>query len=64
MRVNIHFRAIVLPYAGVLIAVCIGIVWLLVDLTLYIQTLFLSYGYDNFLRIYSRGERYPSALCG
>ena len=34
------------------------------DLTLYIQTLFLSYGYDNFLRIYSRGERYPSALCG
>ncbi|MBV8044521.1 DUF4136 domain-containing protein [Pluralibacter sp.] len=35
-----------------------------VDLTLYIQTLFLSYGCDNFLRIYSRGERYPSALCG
>lgn len=34
------------------------------DLTLYIQTLFLSYGYDNFLRIYSRGERYPSALGG
>ncbi len=36
----------------------------MMDLTLYIQTLFLSYGYDNFLRIYSRGERYPSALCG
>lgn len=35
-----------------------------VDLTLYIQTSFLSYGCDNFLRIYSRGERYPSALCG
>jgi hypothetical protein len=32
-----------------------------VDLTLYIQTLFLPYGCDNFLRIYSRGERYPSA---
>lgn len=36
----------------------------LLDLTLYIQTSFLSYGCDNFLRIYSRGERYPSALCG
>lgn len=36
----------------------------LVDLPLYIQTRFLSYGCDNFLRIYSRGERYPSALCG
>lgn len=34
------------------------------DLTLYIQTHFLSYGCDNFLRINSRGERYPSALCG
>lgn len=34
------------------------------DLPLYIQTRFLSYGCDNFLRIYSRGERYPSALCG
>lgn len=34
------------------------------DLPLYIQTPFLSYGCDNFLRIYSRGERYPSALCG
>jgi hypothetical protein len=34
------------------------------DLTLYIQTPFLSYGCDNFLRLYSRGERYPSALCG
>ena len=31
---------------------------------LYIQTFLLSYGCDNFLRIYSRGERYPSALCG
>ena len=28
------------------------------DLTLYIQTRFLSYGCDKFLRIYSRGERY------
>lgn len=37
-------------------------VWM--DLTLYIQTHFLSYGCDNFLRINSRGERYPSALCG
>ncbi|EHD23249.1 hypothetical protein EH206_19720 [Brenneria nigrifluens DSM 30175 = ATCC 13028] len=36
----------------------------MVDLTLYIQTFLLSYGCDNFLRIYSRGERYPSALCG
>lgn len=36
----------------------------IVDLTLYIQTFLLSYGCDNFLRIYSRGERYPSALCG
>ncbi|EAT8144426.1 hypothetical protein E8A44_23095 [Salmonella enterica] len=35
-----------------------------VDLTLYIQTFLLSYDCDNFLRIYSRGERYPSALCG
>ncbi|EGG4117525.1 hypothetical protein SI35_06110 [Salmonella enterica] len=35
-----------------------------VDLPLYIQSPFLSYGCDNFLRIYSRGERYPSALCG
>ncbi len=35
-----------------------------VDLPLYIQTHFLSYGCDNFLRINSRGERYPSALCG
>jgi len=35
-----------------------------VDLTLYIQTHFLSYGCDNFLRINFRGERYPSALCG
>ena len=35
-----------------------------VDLTLYIQTHFLSYGCDNFLRINSRGERYSSALCG
>ncbi|MFK3216723.1 hypothetical protein ITH51_06575 [Salmonella enterica subsp. enterica serovar Weltevreden] len=34
------------------------------DLTLYIQTFLLSYDCDNFLRIYSRGERYPSALCG
>lgn len=34
------------------------------DLPLYIQTHFLSYGCDNFLRINSRGERYPSALCG
>lgn len=34
------------------------------DLTLYIQRHFLSYGCDNFLRINSRGERYPSALCG
>ncbi|CAL6702613.1 hypothetical protein KHEC_KMNIHL_18830 [Escherichia coli] len=34
------------------------------DLPLYIQTRFLSYGCDNFLRIYSRGERYPGALCG
>ncbi|EOL9726287.1 hypothetical protein ACNAJP_002992, partial [Salmonella enterica] len=33
------------------------------DLTLYIQTFLLSYDCDNFLRIYSRGERYPSALC-
>lgn len=41
-----------------------GQVWGCVDLTLYIQTPFLSYGCDNFLRIYSRGERYPSALCG
>ncbi|MBW6807820.1 universal stress protein UspB, partial [Salmonella enterica subsp. enterica serovar Weltevreden] len=32
------------------------------DLTLYIQTFLLSYDCDNFLRIYSRGERYPSAL--
>lgn len=32
--------------------------------TLYIQTLFPSYRCDNFLHIYSRGERYPSALCG
>lgn len=37
---------------------------LVMDLTLYIQTCFLSYGCDNFLRIYSRGERYPSALWG
>ncbi len=34
------------------------------DLTLYIQTPFLSYGCDNFLHIYSCGERYPTALCG
>lgn len=33
-----------------------------VDLTLYIQTLFLFYGCDNILRINYRGERYPSAL--
>lgn len=34
------------------------------DLILYIQTFLLSYDCDNFLRIYCRGERYPSALCG
>lgn len=38
--------------------------FLALDLALYIQTCFLSYGCDNFLRIYSRGERYPSALWG
>lgn len=34
------------------------------DFPLYIQTLFPSYGCENFLRIYSRSEWYPSALCG
>lgn len=34
------------------------------DLTLYIQTFLFSYDCDNFLRIYSRGERYSNALCG
>lgn len=33
------------------------------DLTLYIQTLFLSYGCDNFLRIYSVVSGTP-AHCG
>lgn len=35
-----------------------------VNLTLYSQTHFPSYCCDNFRRINSRGERYPSALCG
>lgn len=34
------------------------------ELILYVQTRFLSYGRVNFLRVYSRSERYPSALCG